>query len=72
MNTISSDAYLTRAEAAAYLKLGISTLAKAFVAGDSPVAIKIGKSVRYARSDLDAWMLARRRRSTSDTGSAAA
>ncbi len=63
-----ADTWLTRKEAAAYLKLGESTLAKMFIAGTSPPAVKIGKSVRYLRSDLDAWMLARRRTSTSDPG----
>lgn len=60
--------WLTRKEAASYLRLGESTLAKLFVSGNGPIAIKIGKSVRYARSDLDAWMGRRRRQSTSDIG----
>jgi len=61
--------WLTRKEAAAYLRLGESTLAKLFVSGDGPPAIKVGRSVRYASGDLDAWMCSRRRRSTSDVGS---
>jgi excisionase family DNA binding protein len=60
--------WLTRKEAASYLKLGESTLAKLFVSGDGPPAIKIGRSVRYAALDLDGWMNSRRRMSTSDTG----
>jgi excisionase family DNA binding protein len=60
--------WLTRKEAAAYLRLGESTLAKLFVAGDGPPAIKVGRSVRYASEDLDTWMGSRRRRSTSDAG----
>lgn len=63
--------WLTRKEAAAYLRLGESTLAKLFVSGDGPPAIKVGRSVRYASGDLDAWMGSRRRRSTSDVGSTA-
>jgi excisionase family DNA binding protein len=63
--------WLTRKEAADYLRLGESTLAKLFVSGDGPPAIKVGRSVRYASIDLDAWMGSRRRRSTSDNGSAA-
>ncbi|WP_439358813.1 helix-turn-helix transcriptional regulator [Bradyrhizobium sp. DASA03007] len=62
--------WLTRKEAAAYLRLGESTLAKLFVTGDGPPAIKVGRSVRYETGDLDAWMSSRRRRSTSDSGSA--
>jgi excisionase family DNA binding protein len=60
--------WLTRKEAAGYLKLGESTLAKLFVSGDGPLAIKIGRSVRYSSVDLNEWMVAKRRRSTSDTG----
>jgi excisionase family DNA binding protein len=60
--------WLTRKEAANYLKLGESTMAKLFVSGDGPPAIKIGRSVRYSSVDLNEWMAAKRRRSTSDTG----
>jgi excisionase family DNA binding protein len=63
-----TDTWLTRKEAARHLRLGESTLAKLFISGGGPMAIKIGKSVRYAKVDLDAWMTGRRRRSTSDTG----
>jgi excisionase family DNA binding protein len=61
-------AWLTRKEAANYLRLGESTLAKLFISGDGPPAIKVGRSVRYALPDLNVWMNSRRRRSTSDTG----
>jgi predicted DNA-binding transcriptional regulator AlpA len=60
--------WLTRKEAACHLRLGESTLAKLFVSGDGPTAIKIGRSVRYSSVDLNEWMAARRRKSTSDTG----
>ncbi|TPQ42381.1 DNA-binding protein [Bradyrhizobium guangdongense] len=69
-NRYEQSRWLTRKEAAAYLRLGESTLAKLFVSGDGPPAIKVGRSVRYASGDLDAWMGSRRRRSTSDGGSA--
>jgi hypothetical protein len=36
------------------------------------VYLKIGQSVRYLKADLDAWMLADARISTSDTSSKAA
>jgi excisionase family DNA binding protein len=62
------SAWLTRKEAADYLKLGQSTLAKLFVSGDGPPAFKIGRSVRYSSTELNEWMAARRRKSTSDTG----
>jgi excisionase family DNA binding protein len=60
--------WLTRKEAAAYLRLGESTLAKLFVSGDGPLAIKVGRAVRYSSDDLNHWMNGRRRKSTSDTG----
>jgi len=60
--------WLTRKEAAGYLRLGESTLAKLFVSGDGPPAIKVGRSVRYSCVDLNQWMAAKRRKSTSDTG----
>ncbi|WP_155248556.1 helix-turn-helix transcriptional regulator [Bradyrhizobium japonicum] len=63
--------WLTRKEAARYLRLGESTLAKLFVSGTGPAAIKVGRSVRYGLTDLDAWMSSRRRRSTSDAGTSA-
>jgi excisionase family DNA binding protein len=68
-NATESPKWLTRKEAATYLRLGESTLAKLFISGDGPPAIKLGRSVRYASGDLDAWMGSRRRRSTSDAGS---
>lgn len=66
--TNKETAWLTRKEAASYLRLGESTLAKLFVSGEGPPAIKIGRSIRYALLDLNVWMNSRRRRSTSDTG----
>jgi excisionase family DNA binding protein len=62
--------WLTRKEAAHYLRLGESTLAKLFVSGEGPPAIKIGRAVRYSSDDLNCWMAGRRRKSTSDTGAA--
>jgi excisionase family DNA binding protein len=62
--------WLTRKEAADYLRLGESTLAKLFVSGDGPPAIKVGRAVRYSSDDLNQWMIGRRRKSTSDIGEA--
>jgi excisionase family DNA binding protein len=61
--------WLKRKEAAHYLRLGESTLAKLFVSGEGPPAIKIGRAVRYSSHDLDNWMAGRRRKSTSDNAS---
>ncbi len=65
---VASEAWLTRKQAAAYLKLGESTLAKLFVSGNGPAAVKIGRAVRYSSDDLNCWMAGRRRKSTSDNG----
>jgi len=59
---------LNRREAAEYLGLSASTLAKRAMTGDSPVMRKLGRRVVYLRSDLDAWLDAHQRLSTSDTG----
>ena len=64
----SAIEWMTRKEAASYLRLGESTLAKLFVSGDGPPAMKVGRSVRYSIADLNEWMTAKRRKSTSDTG----
>ena len=60
--------YMTPKEAAEYLRSSPSTLAKRRLAGgDSPPFTRIGAAIRYRKSDLDAWMAASVRRSTSDT-----
>jgi excisionase family DNA binding protein len=67
---MSAHDYLTTAEAANYLKLSASMLAKGRVeGGNTPPFIKMGRSVRYRRSDLDRWATERLRTSTSDLGS---
>lgn len=60
----AGEIYLTRAQAAAYLQVGVATLAKRHMVGTGPIACKLGRSVRYRRSDLDAWMLNHCSRST--------
>lgn len=58
--------------AAAYVGESESTLAKRRMRGDGPAFLKLGKrTVGYRRSDLDAWLAACRRTSTSDQGRAA-
>jgi predicted DNA-binding transcriptional regulator AlpA len=55
--------------AAAYLALSESTLEKYRVTGQGPIYHKAGpKIVIYRSEDLDEWLNARRRRSTSETG----
>ncbi len=59
-----------RAPAAAeYLGLSTSTLAKMRLRGDGPVYAKAGpRVVVYDLADLESWLAARKRRSTSDDG----
>lgn len=66
------NVYLTPKEAAAYIRSSASTLAKKRLFGGGLRYLKIGQSVRYLKADLDAWMLADARISTSDTSSKAA
>ena len=56
--------------AAAYIQWSESRLAKSRIWGDGPAFIKMGRSVIYRQQDLDDWLLANRRTSTSDTGDA--
>lgn len=57
---------LTTREAAAYCRLGKPTLERFRGTGDGPAYLKIGGSVRYRRGDLDAWLVTRLTRSTSE------
>jgi predicted DNA-binding transcriptional regulator AlpA len=53
--------------AAAYVALAASTLTKMRLTGDGPLFVKVGpRAVAYRKADLDAWLAARVRRSTSD------
>jgi excisionase family DNA binding protein len=54
-------------EAAGYVRLGVPTLERLRLTGDGPPFIKAGKSVRYRKADLDAWLESRLVRSTSET-----
>ncbi len=54
--------------AAEYLGLSASTLAKMRLRGDGPIYAKAGpRVVVYDRADLESWLAARKRTSTSDT-----
>ena len=57
-------------EAAEYLGISASTLSKRRVSGGGPAYHKISSRVVYDTRDLDAWLEACRRRSTSDTDNA--
>ncbi len=59
---------LSNREAADYLGLKAATLNKWRCHGDGPPFIKVGRLIRYRRADLDAYLRARLRLSTSDPG----
>ncbi len=58
--------FLNTEEAAFYLGLSMSLLEKLRVRGDGPAYAKIGARVIYLAEDLDAFVLSRRVRSTSE------
>jgi excisionase family DNA binding protein len=53
-------------EAAEYVGIASSTLEKLRVTGGGAPYIRIGRVVLYDPDDLDAWLAAHRRKSTSD------
>lgn len=58
METLNPN--LRAPEAAKYLSLAESTLAKLRMGASGPAFYKIGKAVIYSRADLDAWLAAHR------------
>jgi predicted DNA-binding transcriptional regulator AlpA len=66
MSTPKYDRTLTVREAAAHLRLSISTLNKLRCTGCGPVYFKLGRAVRYDPQDLDQWLGAHRISSTSE------
>ncbi|MEQ9248203.1 MAG: helix-turn-helix domain-containing protein [Nitratireductor sp.] len=63
---------LRTSDAGAYVGLSKSTLEKLRVTGGGPEYAALGRVVVYRIEDLDAWVSARKRRSTSDNSSEAA
>jgi hypothetical protein len=55
MNHLVDDVSLTTANAAKYLALSPSCLAKLRCYGGGPRFCKLGRRVTYRRSDLDVW-----------------
>lgn len=58
--------YLNTEQAAAYLGLSRQYLEIKRCRGGGPRFVKLGSAVRYKRSELDKYMQARERRSTSE------
>jgi predicted DNA-binding transcriptional regulator AlpA len=57
---------INAAETAEYLGISASTLSKPRVFGGGPKYLKLGRRVVYDTRDLDAWLDAHRRASTSE------
>ncbi len=57
---------LSNAEAAEYLGLKAATLNKWRVYGAGPPFLKVGRLIRYRKSDLDAYLAGRLVRSTAE------
>jgi len=62
----SAIAVMSPSEAARYLGLAVSTLAKMRCWGGSPTFLRLGRKIGYQRDDLDKWLAARRATNTSD------
>jgi len=56
-----SDVLLEPNEAAAFLKVSLSWLAKARAANDGPPFMRIGRCVRYSKAALLRWLKSRER-----------
>jgi excisionase family DNA binding protein len=65
------DQKFSRPEAARYLGISARTLEGWAVRGGGPRMLKLGSRVVYRRRDLDAWLDARERASTSSRGETA-
>jgi predicted DNA-binding transcriptional regulator AlpA len=63
---------LTQRDAATLLALSVRTLERLRVSGFGPRFMKAGKAVRYREADLEAWVAAQSRASTSEPSPSAA
>lgn len=53
-------------EAASFVRLSAVTMERLRIKGDGPPYCKLGKAVRYRKSDLNDWLASRLTRSTSE------
>lgn len=65
-DAVTSNRYLKTKDAADYCGSSASTFEKLRLTGGGPIYSTIGRRVIYRLHDLDAWLAASRRRSTSD------
>ena len=63
---LETETYLDTVATSELTSISKSTLEKWRVYGGGIPFIRAGRLVRYARSDIDAWMVARRIASTSE------
>jgi predicted DNA-binding transcriptional regulator AlpA len=56
----------TPKEAAKFMRVSVSWLAKARMRGDGPSYVKLGRAVRYDEGGLSDWLKTRARSSTSE------
>lgn len=64
---LTSSTLLTPKEAARFLNLSVSWLAKRRLDGNGPAYIKMGGAVRYSQAALQQWTKGRQRLSTSSS-----
>ena len=62
----SGERLLTPKEAANFLRLSVSWLAKARMRGNGPPYVKLGRAIRYREGALVQWLRSRQRLSTSE------
>ncbi len=65
---MSAAAFLTEGELSALIKVPTKSLQRWRWAGFGPKFVKLGHAVRYRRSDIDDWIAAQTRTSTTDAG----
>ena len=59
--TANADDLMTPKEAAAFLRLSLSWLAKARMAGEGPPFMQFGRSIRYSKTAVIRWMKSQQR-----------
>lgn len=64
-NTETKTPLLTETETAEYLKIKVRTLQAWRCRGNGPQYRKLGRAVRYAAPDLEAWLTGQSRSHTS-------
>ena len=66
MSEPNNDALFDARAAASFIGLAVATLAKLRCVGGGPAYFKLGRKVLYRRSDLAAWLNARRVSNTTE------